>query len=44
MEKELLSQIAACEETIGTSRSTTDSLFRVTQEIVNENVPIQDEL
>jgi hypothetical protein len=43
MEKEFLQEIAVCEETISSSRSTTDSLLRVTQEIVNENVPIQDE-
>ena len=44
MEKELLQQTAACEEIIGSCRSTTDSLLRVTQEIVSESVPIQDEL
>ena len=44
MEKELLQQITVCEEAISSSRSTTDSLVRVTQEIVCESAPVQDEL
>jgi len=44
VEKELQHQIAFTEEGITNSRSTTDSLRRVTQEISGELLSIQDEL
>ena len=44
VEKELQHQIAFTEEGITKSRSTTDSLRRVTQEISGELLSIQDEL